>query len=269
MTRRTSNLASLSRLAEVSAATVLSVDETGVLIDIGDGRPRSARLAGVAVEPGCEVVATGSDDAGWFVLAAIGAPPPAGTELRLADGAAAIATVDGTSLEVRRADGTPLFRYESDGQNGRVVLQATDLELRSERSVKIRSGGELSLEGRRVVSRSVDPNGRTRSEVQVDPEAVTIGSTEVRATAERFDVDGRAAHVRMGRLVLSARRLETIADTVVETARNVYRKVRELSQTRAGRIRTIADGDAQFRARRVVHVARESYKVKSDKIHLA
>jgi hypothetical protein len=276
MTTRSTNLTTLSRLAEMCSATVLSIDGSAAWIDVGDGRRRSARLAGVAVEPGSEVVAAGSDDAGWFVLATVGAPGPVARTIRLADGTAAVATADGTSLEFRRGDGSPLFRYESDGEQGRVVLESTDLELRSDRTIRIRSGGDVALEGRRVVSRAVDAAGRVRSELRVEPDAVgiqaretSIASTTVRAEAERFDVVGEAAHVRMGRLVLAARRLETIAETVVETARNVYRKVRELSQTRAGRIRTIADGDAQFRARRVVHVASESYKIKSDKIHLA
>ena len=55
---------------------------------------------------------------------------------------------------------------------------------------------------------------------------------------------------------------------VVQTARNLYQRVQELAQHRAGNLRTIVDETLQVRARQVFQRATDAYKIRAEKIHL-
>jgi hypothetical protein len=63
-------------------------------------------------------------------------------------------------------------------------------------------------------------------------------------------------------------RLETVARTVVEKARNVYRTVEKLAQLKAGRVRTVVDGSHVVRARKTTVHADEDVRIQANKIHL-
>ncbi len=54
----------------------------------------------------------------------------------------------------------------------------------------------------------------------------------------------------------------------MERARNVYRSVKELTQLRTGRLRTLVEGTSWMLAGRVAHRATTDYKIDAEKIHL-
>jgi hypothetical protein len=65
-----------------------------------------------------------------------------------------------------------------------------------------------------------------------------------------------------------AHRLETLADTVVSKARNVYRTVEELTQLQTGRLRMLVKGSCHLKARDAFLKAEQDFKVDGDQIHL-
>jgi hypothetical protein len=56
---------------------------------------------------------------------------------------------------------------------------------------------------------------------------------------------------------------------VIERARNVYRDAEELSQTRAGRIKIIAEKTVHVLGQHTLFKAREDVKIKGEKVYLA
>ena len=55
---------------------------------------------------------------------------------------------------------------------------------------------------------------------------------------------------------------------VIAKARNIYQTVEELSQVRAGRMRTIVAKTFHFKSKKAFVKAEEDYKIKAEKIHL-
>ena len=63
-------------------------------------------------------------------------------------------------------------------------------------------------------------------------------------------------------------RLETLAGTVVEKAKNAYRTVERLAQLKTGRMRTLVDETYQFKSKKAFLKSEDDFKIKGDKIHL-
>lgn len=90
----------------------------------------------------------------------------------------------------------------------------------------------------------------------------------VRIKGRAIDMCGSDLTVRTSRTRLITDRLETFAKTVVEKARNVYRTVTQLAQTRSGRMRTLVDETYQLKSKKAYLKSEEDFKVKGEKIHL-
>ncbi len=93
--------------------------------------------------------------------------------------------------------------------------------------------------------------------------------------ANRVCLDGQSLEMETKKFKLQAdnatlvfARLETITDTLIENAKNVYRSVKQLTQLRSGRMRTLVDETYHFKANKVMLKAEEDYKIKAEKIHL-
>lgn len=113
---------------------------------------------------------------------------------------------------------------------------------------------ELTLEAKRAT-------GPGQARIALRPERVQVVAEQLEATSQnaQFTTDelcpgparSRAAN-RTDLLKQSVGVLETQAQRIVETAKNVYRDAEELAQTRAGRLRLVA-GEAV--PRRQLHLA--------------
>ena len=65
-----------------------------------------------------------------------------------------------------------------------------------------------------------------------------------------------------------ARRIETLATTVIERAQNTYRKVEGLAQLRAGRMRTLVDATYHIKSKKTYLRADTDVKIDGKRIHL-
>jgi len=90
----------------------------------------------------------------------------------------------------------------------------------------------------------------------------------VRIKGRAIDMCANDLTVRTARTRWITDRLETFAKTMVEKARNVYRTVSQLVQTRSGRMRTLVDDTYQLKSKRAYLKSQEDFKVKGEKIHL-
>jgi len=63
-------------------------------------------------------------------------------------------------------------------------------------------------------------------------------------------------------------RFETLAETVIQKAKNVYRTVERLTQLRTARLRTLVDETYQLKSRNAFVKTEEDFKVRADHIYL-
>lgn len=249
--------------------------------------PVSARwvaLPGWIPGPGDEVLVLGNAEAGYFVPGPLSNGAPAPARMELPGGGAAELDLDSGTLRVRDAAGSVLFSYRSAEGTGSLRLEAGEVELAATRGdLNLSAAGSVRARGRRVelagetgFSAMVGSgHGEPDSRLEMDRDATRIDTGEldararrVRGRAEQAEWTGASWKLGVERLVVSARRLETRAETVVEDLGNAYRRVRDLTQLSTRRLRQLVDDTVQTRARRVLYRASEAFKVRGDKIHL-
>ena len=232
------------------AAEVVSVDGASVVVrPTGDwsGRPSVARPAlpdGATVRRGDEVLVLGMGSSEAFIIAQLATNRP-GT-LQLTDGTCVEKSATGDALTVRNASGQTLFQYDVD-EGGMLTLRGETIRLQSQI-------GGIELE--------------SATDVQISGRTVRMAAQDLQLSGERIAVSGRELEAHLRRARVRLKRAEIVADVIVETARDVYRRVRGLAQLRAGRVKTIADGTVWLKAKQVLHRSSGAYKIKGDDIQL-
>ncbi len=199
--------------------------------------------------------------------------------LALADGTTA--AIAGEALELRDREGRLLVRYvdgtaeisapgrdlKLSAPNGRVVLDAgTDVSIHAARDLEHRAG-------RRVDLAAGAPDAAPQ--VRLEP-----AGAEVRAA--RIDVQAKTSRLVTGQATVLARsitttaellaqnvgRYELAASKIVEKARDAFREVSGLLQTRAGRARTLVSDLYSLSTRRTVLDSKEETSIDGKKILL-
>jgi len=126
-----------------------------------------------------------------------------------------------------------LFKYDPINQISQVNIPIGDLELNSKQgNIRLNAG------------KTVEINGDTLS-----------------LNSKKLSIKALVGEMFLGRL-------ETTTETLIENAKNVYRSVKELSQLRSGRVRTLVDETYQLNANKVLTKSETDFKVKAEKIHL-
>ena len=164
-----------------------------------------------------------------------------------------IATQTGVSASLTRSDdGAELLRVR-DAQ-GRLLFEhnsATRL------TVLVAPDGDLELRA---------PRGKVRV---VAAEGIELSTPSVRSKVGEARVEGKTLELSFERIKTAAAVVETVAGRILERARDAYRETEGLSQTRAGRLRLVAEKTISMLGQRAVVKAREDVKVKGEKVYLA
>lgn len=147
----------------------------------------------------------------------------------------------GEVLRVTDAAGRLLFEHHTAQRVTVICAPEGDLELRA-------------------------PHGSVRI---IAAEGVEVRAEALRAKVGEATVEGRSLRATFERVKTLAGVVETRAERVIEHAKNVFREAEELSQTRAGRLRFVAERAAHILGQRVLVKAREDVKVKGEKVYLA
>jgi len=206
------------------------------------------------------------------------AAPDAGKVLRLSDGSTA--SVEEGGLFVRDEDGRLLVRYK-DGA-AEICAPSGDLTLAAPCGrVVVKSGVDVTIESARDIvnraGRRVDLVAGTPKDAQVriEPDVTTVSTSKLKVVARssRFvagqaTVIARVIATTAERVATNAGEVELQANRVVERARDVFRDVADLAQTRVGRARTIVRDVYALYSRRTVMVSDEETSVDGTKILL-
>jgi len=247
----------------IATAIVRSVDGARLGLDSESFGSAAARVALPHYRPkvGDAVLVISGADGARYVIGVLRALREVADPLVAGDGsrAALERDEDGEALRVRDAGGRLVFEHRP----GRSVVHVPegDLEVSTEGRLSLRGaqgvlvdGGEmLHLAGRRA----------------------RLDSEELRAKVDHARVEARDAEVVVGTLRTVAKRLRERAETVERTAgrvvlkaKEVYREVEGLEQTRAGRLRLVAQKAFSVLSEQATLKARDDVKIKGDKIYL-
>jgi len=156
-------------------------------------------------------------------------------------------------------------------------MEAGDIEFVTENgNITFAANKEIMFHGRSIGMTSakgiylgvMDTLGKLRSTLTLRQQSMKIDSPEVGLDAERGDFNVEETKYTGKRLLSKVDRLESIAGSVIAKARNIYQTVEELSQVRAGRMRTMVTKTFHFKSKKAFVKAEEDYKIKAEKIHL-
>jgi hypothetical protein len=257
----------------VGPAEVLSVDDARgeALVrrtdEEGDAPVRArVALAEGDVAAGDEVLVLGDGAGGAYVVGRLRVRRPAGPRVERED----------RCVRVLSERGELLFEHDAATGRSRVVVPEGDLEVgTASGGIRFRSAGEISLEGERVRVTARSAASGTAASLDLHPARTRITGADVGIVAQRGEFAigdethvGRRFRLRSGHARLQVERLETVARTVIESARDVYRKAERLAQLTAGRVRTIVEGTFHLNARKTRMKAKKDFRVDGEKIHL-
>ena len=235
----------LNGIPYFGSAKVVEHDQTKGLVSVtahlmGSEHIVKARMAlpqVSALSADDEVLIAGSTLTELFIIGVVSSSATVGRSLKTKTGA--YATLSNTPvscaevIQVYSPRNELLFEYDPVKEQAKVNVSKGNLTLCAEE-------GDICLNA----ARSVQINGNS-----------------IDMTSRRLN-----AKVGYGRLVFD--RLETITDTLVEQAKNVYRTVAQLTQLRTGRMRILVDETYQFKANKAFLKAEDDFKIKGEKIHL-
>ena len=176
-------------------------------------------------------------------------------EVRTADGASARVEPDGETLSVRDRSGRLLFQYDAATGRGTLLVPEGDLrlsapkgaiELEAAKGIRAVTAGELSLSGDTLC-------------VEARESRLRLG--EAHAWADSLHTVVERAELRFGQLVRRAER-------VIEQADNVYQRVSELYELKAGRLRSLVKEGIWFKGNELTLLANKDVRVDGEHINL-
>jgi len=211
---------------------------------------------------------------------------PGDEEFRISSGARGKLCRTGgeTLLQVFSPRNELIFEYDPAAEKARVLVESGDLEIGTvDGDIRLNAGGDIQfdgnaidLRGRRQIALHVqDVLGHVRSWMNIDKrkisshsDALDIRSRVAGLSIARAVYEGKQFSANVTRARLTLERLETVAGTLVQKAKNVYHSVEQLSQLKAGRMRTLVSGSCYLKSEKVKFKASDSFNIDGEHINL-
>lgn len=256
-------------LSAVDTARVSAVRGASVDLDSARQGHLTARVAvaGYRARVGDLVLVLSGEGGARFVVGVLRGLREASDALVAEDGSRASLDEDG-ALRVQDGGGRLLFEH----REGRSVVYAPSGDLDFEAEGRVRLVGR---EGVEVRSDGPIDLGAGASALRLDDDRAGLKAPLLTTESERVEVKTKEARLVIGTLRTAVHRLreqvehvERRAGRVVEHAREVYREVEGLDQTRAGRLRLVAEKALYAIGGQTLIKAREDVKIKGEKVYL-
>lgn len=183
---------------------------------------------------------------------------------------------EGEILTVRDRVGRVLFQYDAETGRGSLIMPEGDLRLCAPRGsielvaaheIRAVSGGEIALTSATAASLRVEGD-EAASAVQLDGGALrveaaesdlSLGDAQARAGSLRAAVE--SAELTFGTILRSAGR-------VIDQAENLYQRVSELCEVKAGRLRALVRESVWVKGEDVTLLANKDVRVDGEHINL-
>ena len=277
------------------AATVSSgSDEQGfIAVDFSESHGSGHVYARVAVPlvqalaAGDEVLIAGEGDK-LYVIGVLSTRSPVRSLQRHDIGNGAYVMMDETkqspTLQVFSGRGELVMEYDPESEKTRINISKGDLEfatqdgdivLDSSQNIQLK-GNAIELAGRSNIQLSVtDALGQLASALSVRPKRMKLSSSQLDMSAQKSEIHiketrylGERFRGTVDNTRLVVNKLTTIAGSITEKAKDVYKTVENLSQLRAGRMRTLVSSSFHLKAKKAYVKAEDDFKINADKIHL-
>lgn len=189
-----------------------------------------------------------------------------------------------STLQVFSSRNELIVEYDPESDKTRINVEKGNLEFTTQdgdivfdtsKNIRLK-GNTIELASRSNIQLSVtDALGQLISSLSIRPKRLKLSSAQINMTAQKGEVHIKETRY-LGKIFrgtvedskLIAGKLTTIANSITEKAKNVYKTVEQLSQLRAGRMRTLVDSSFHLKAKKTYMKAEESFKINADKIHL-
>ena len=192
---------------------------------------------------------------------------------------------EGESIQVRDTQNRLLFSYNpQSGKSvlsvaaGDLVLQAPqgNIDLLSGKNVRFWGPQQVSIMGGQSVTLATPAlSGRLKSALRLGPQNLDLSGQDLRLTAQQADFlvgsgryQGRTFSATLQSAHLIADKLETLANRIVQRARELFSYVQDISQLKAGRRRTVVKDSYHLKSRRSYIKAEEEIKIDGSRIDL-
>ncbi|MFK7991487.1 MAG: DUF3540 domain-containing protein [Sandaracinaceae bacterium] len=195
------------------------------------------------------------------------------------------ATVQDGRIHVHDTRGALIFEYRPDEGRSVVYAPEGDLELHAASGAIDLVGEEVRVRGRRSVELTSEEavhvatesrGGRTLSRFSLLRRAAVLASPLLDATVAKARVEldegaltARTTVATVQHALRAIDVLETEAGQILERAKESYRDVEGLSQSKAGRMRLVAEKTLHALGQRTLIKAYEDMKLRGEKIYLS
>ena len=297
MSEQTQNYSWMTDTRYMGPAQVLDIDDSGTYIYLRLEREFTAETikARLAIPqpcilyPGDTVLAMGEDIENIFVIGVINQ----GTRMK-AD-SHRIMLENGTHAEVfcnHKKQAIQVFShkrellFEYDEKNGkaRINLENGDIEFVTRKgNINFVAGKDIMLNGQTVgiTGRSgilmgiLDKLGELKSVFSQNSDSMEMHSPKISVRAKKGDVQindtmisGNKLSANIDSAKLMINRLETVSQTVISKAKNMYNTIDQLSQVKTGRMRFLIENTFHMKSHKTVMKSNDDFKINAKKIHL-
>ena len=242
-------------------------------------------LPGYQPQVGDELLVSGENFRCCYIIGVLQSQLQTEQTLKSAQGAVAKKQIkDGQEiLSIEDEQGHLLFEYDVSEKKsklyaaqGDLSLIATegDIELVSGKNIRCKSLGGIIMESATAAQLRVASED-DQSAVSLTDKGLLLSSKKIGLKAEsakleieHSQLEGKTFKGVLDRSKLFVGKIETVAVRIMERAKNVYRQVEELQQTRANRVRTLVEGTYQLNSDTTYIKSEKNVNIDGEKIHL-
>ena len=242
-------------------------------------------LPGYQPQVGDELLVSGENFRCCYIIGVLQSQLQTEQTLKSGQGAVAKKQIkDGQEiLSIEDEQGHLLFEYDVSEKKsklyaaqGDLSLIATegDIELVSGKNIRCKSLGGIIMESATAAQLRVASED-DQSAVSLTDKGLLLSSKKIGLKAEsakleieHSQLEGKTFKGVLDRSKLFVGKIETVAVRIMERAKNVYRQVEELQQTRANRVRTLVEGTYQLNSDTTYIKSEKNVNIDGEKIHL-
>ncbi|MEE9429804.1 MAG: DUF3540 domain-containing protein [Melioribacteraceae bacterium] len=239
---------------------------------------------------GENVLATGEDFDELYIIGLLNHKPLRHSQinlLKMEDGT--IAKIEKElnveKLQLKSKTGELIFEYNTQSGQRRVNIASGDLDFVtakgninfisegkinfiSKQSVELQSGNEIRLHTTNAIGEELSAISLKHKKMKLNSSDIDINSKRSKIQIDKTKYFGNQFDGRIKNVKLIVSKIESIANTVIQKAENIYSSVKGLSQLKTGRMRTIVESAYNLKGKKIFIKSEEDFKVKAEKIHL-
>ncbi|MCJ8315037.1 MAG: DUF3540 domain-containing protein [Saccharospirillaceae bacterium] len=186
-------------------------------------------------------------------------------------------------LSIEDENGYMLFEYDAVNKTSKIYSPKGDLSfnaldgdilLNSANNIKCHSMGVIDLQSNTAAQIRVT-NNDNQSSMNFSSQGVSLSTEHLAIKSAQADIEiqssrftGKTLSTVVEHSKLMAKKIETQADRILEKAKNIYRTIEQLHQTKTKRMRTIVENDFQLKSQSTTIHAKKNVNIDGDKINL-